>query len=140
MKQKILLVDKDREYRQVMATIVRRVGYQVIQADEIADAMKRALSERPDLIMMDPSLLATNGDDLAAWLRSSPFPAGIPLFIYTTQDAGSWRDEVLCSGVVEILTKPIPPTEVQQALSKRLPASRNRPRPIPSPCFEPRDS
>ena len=134
--QKILLVDNNREYRQVVATIVRRVGYEVMQADEINEAVERSLNDRPDLILMQLTLPALDSDEIAAWLESNLSPFEIPVVIYTSQNSGSWINEALSSGAAEVLTKPISTQDVGGALRKHLGTARNRPRPIPSPCFD----
>ena len=51
MSKKILLVDNNREYRHTVASIVRRVGYDVIHAEEIVEGLERLVSDRPDLVM-----------------------------------------------------------------------------------------
>lgn len=135
MKQKILLVDNNHEYRQVMATIVRRVGYEVIQTDRAVKAMERASREHPDLIMMDPAMLAMDDIDVAAWLKNNLSPLGVPVFIYTASEAGDWKTEALSSGAAEVLTKPIPFTDLRDVLRKHLSPACDRPRPIPSPSF-----
>jgi len=136
MRQKILLVDSNPEYRHVMATIVRRIGYEVILSDEATKAVERVSSDRPNLIMMDPALLALEGTDLTAWFKSNLSPLRIPVLIYTTLDAGSWKNEALSNGVAEVLTKPIPLADLREVLRKHLAPSGNRPRPIPSPSFD----
>jgi CheY-like chemotaxis protein len=127
--KKILLVDNNREYRHAMATIVRRVGYDVIQAEEIAEAIERSVSDRPDLVMMG------DGVETAARLDSNQFRFSIPIVIYTAQRTASWIDAALSNGAAAVLTKPISSADVREVLGKHLHASRNRPRPIPSPCF-----
>lgn len=136
MRQKILLVDNNPEYRHVMATILRRIGYEVILSDEAARAKERVLSDHPDLILMDPALLAVNGIDIAAWLKSHLYPLRIPVLIYTTPEGASWKNEALSSGAAEILTKPIPFDDLREVLRKHLSHGRNRPRPIASPSFK----
>jgi len=129
MAKKILLVDNNREYRHVMASIVRRVGYDVIQAREIAEAIERSASERPDLVMV------SDGVEVAAWLKTNQFPIRIPIVVYTAEQTAGWMDEALSNGAAAILTKPISSADVGDVLRKHLHISRNRPRPLPSPCF-----
>jgi DNA-binding NtrC family response regulator len=129
MTKKILLVDSDREYRHAMASIVRRVGYDVIHADEIADALERSVSDRPDLVMM------ADGIEVVKWLKTNQFPVRIPVVVYTAQQTASWMDEALSNGAAAVLTKPISSADVREVLHKHLQTSRNRPRPIPSPCL-----
>jgi CheY-like chemotaxis protein len=129
MTKKILLVDNNREYRHAMASIVRRVGYDVIHAGEIAEAIERSASDRPDLVMM------ADGVETLAWLKTNQFPVRIPIVVYTARQTASWMDEALSSGAVAILTKPISSAGLGDVLRKHLHTSRNRPRPLPSPRF-----
>lgn len=126
MLKKILLVDKNHEYRHVLASLVRRGGYDVIHAAEVADAVKRLVSDRPDLIMIG------DGVEIAG-LKSSQFSVRIPMVIYGAQQTSIWLEEALSKGAVDILTKPISSVAVGEVLRKHLQTLRNRPRPIPSP-------
>ena len=125
MPKKILLVDNNHEYRHVLASIVRRVGYEVIHAAEIADAVKRLVSDRPALVMIG------DGVEIAG-LKSNHFSVRIPMVIYSAQQTSNWRAEALSKGAADILTKPISSADVSEVLHKHLQTSRNRPRPIPS--------
>ena len=129
MVKKILLVDNNREYRHAMASIVRRFGYDVIQAEEIDEAIGRSASDRPDLVMLADCVEAH------AWLKTNQLPVRIPIVVYTAQQTASWIDAASSNGATTILTKPISFTEVGDVLRKYLHTSKNRPRPIPSPCF-----
>jgi len=83
MIKKVLLVDNNREYRHAMASIVRRFGYDVIQAEEISEATEKSTSDRPDLVMM------ADGVEVAAWLKTNQFPVKIPIVVYTAQQIES---------------------------------------------------
>jgi CheY-like chemotaxis protein len=129
MNKKILLVDDNREYRHTIASMVRRVGYDVIHAEGIAEAIERLLSDRPDLVMM------ADGAEVAAWLKPNHLPVSVSIVVYTAQQTASRMDELLSNGVAAILTKPISSADVRDVLRKYLDTSRNRPRPLPSPSF-----
>ena len=129
MSKKIILVDNNREYRHTVASIVRRVGYDVIHAEEILEATERLVSDRPDLLMI------ADGVDVVDWLKTNHLPVSIPIVVYTAQQTASWRDEVLSNRVAAILTKPISSADVRDVLRKHLNTSRTRPRPLPSPSF-----
>jgi CheY-like chemotaxis protein len=129
MSKKILLVDNNREYRHTIASMVRRVGYDVIHAEETGEALERLIGDRPDLIMMADS------GEIAGWLKPNHLPVSIPIVVYTAQQSASWMDEVVSNGVAAILTKPISSAAVRDVLQKYLNTSRNRPRPLPSPSF-----
>ncbi len=129
MAKKILLVDNNLEYRHAMATIVRRVGYEVIQAEEIAQGIEKSVSDRPDLVMI------ADGVEIAAWLKSNQFPFSFPIVIYTAERTATRIEEAL-SNAATVLIKPISSADVREVLNKYLGTSGSRPRPIQSPCFE----
>jgi len=129
MPKKVLLLDNNREYRHTMASIVRRIGYDVIQAEGIAEAIERLASDRADLVMMAEDV------EVVAWLKTNQFPIRTPIVVYTAQQTASRIDEGLSNGAAAILTKPIFSADVEDVLCKHLHTSRNRPRPLPSPCF-----
>ena len=129
MSKKILLVDNNSEYRHTLASIVRRVGYDVIHAEEILEAIERLVSDRPDLLMM------ADGAEVTGWLKTNQLPVSIPIVVYTAQQTASGMKEVLLSGVAAILTKPISSADMKDVLGKYLNTSKNRPRPLPSSSF-----
>ena len=129
MSKKILVIDSNREYRHTVASMVRRVGYDVIHAEEIVEAKERLISDRPDLVMM------ADGVEVAAWLKTNQLPVSIPIIVYTGQQTASWMDEIHSNGVAAILAKPISSVNLRDLLHKYLNTSRNRPRPLPSPSF-----
>ena len=128
MPKKVLLLDNNREYRHTMASTVRRMGYDVIQAEAIAEAIERLASDRPDLVIM------ADDAEVVAWLKTNQFPVRTPIVVYTAQ-TGRRIDEALLNGAAALLTKPIFSADVEDVLRKHLHTSRNRPRPLPSPCF-----
>jgi len=129
MSKKILLVDNNREYRHTMASMVRRAGYDVIQAEDVNDAIEKAASDPPVLIMIADSV------EIAAWLKINQLPVSTATVIYNAQRTASWRDEILANGAASILTKPISYADLRDVLRKHLHTSKKRPRPLASPCF-----
>lgn len=129
MTPKILLVDNDPEYRHMIASVVRRIGYDVIQAEEITEAIERSASDRPALVMVADEV------EPAAWLMTNRLPVGIPIVVYTAQQTVTWMDEALSNGAAAVLSKPISSADLRDILRKHLHISKNRPRPIPSPGF-----
>jgi CheY-like chemotaxis protein len=134
--QKILLVDNDREYRQVLATIVRRLGYQAMQADQISEALERLSTQCPDLVITQFTAPCDDSVDIATWLENNLPSVNIPVVIYTSQKCGSWINQASTCGIAEVLTKPISSADLGETLRKYLGSSRSRARPIASPCFE----
>jgi len=112
MPKKILVVDNNLEYRHALASIVRRIGYDVIHAEEVGDAVERMVSDRPDLVMIG------DGVEIAAELKSNQFPGGIPIVAYSAQRPSSWVSEALLKGAGDILTKPISSADLREVAAQ----------------------
>ena len=53
MAYKVLVIEDNTDCRELFATIIRHLGFQVIEADDGEVGVQKALAEKPDLIFMD---------------------------------------------------------------------------------------
>ena len=84
MRKKILLVD-DTVTVTMLEKIVLGDGYDYVEARNGDEAMARARSDRPDLILMDLNMPVKNGIDGLRDLKSHPDTNAIPVVIVTTR-------------------------------------------------------
>ncbi len=68
----ILLIDDDKQLRITFGLVLRRNGYQVIEADSGATGLEMALQHLPDLIISDIHMPGGDGPTLLRALRSDP--------------------------------------------------------------------
>ena len=118
----VLVVDDDDHVRLVMTTQLRDLGYEVIEANNLASAMAQAsATARLDLVVTDITMPGGRGPDLALRLRAV-WP-GVPiLFVSGYRDAAALVSEV-------VLAKPF----TQAELSRRVLAALGR---LPSTLHE----
>lgn len=77
MAKRILVVEDVEDSRAILVMILQRYcGYQTIEAATGTQAMQKALSENPDLIVMDLGLPDIDGVDVAKALKENPATAG----------------------------------------------------------------
>jgi CheY-like chemotaxis protein len=108
MAKRILIVEDVEDSRSILAIIVQRFcGYDTIEAATGTEAVQKALSERPHLILMDLGLPDITGVDAAKALKENPSTAHIPIIAHTAWTVGRWRDAALNAGMVEYLEKPV---------------------------------
>jgi DNA-binding response OmpR family regulator len=107
MAQKILLIEDNPDLANLLSLYVRSGGYKEVLAQNSAQGISKALSERPDLIITDLFLPDMNALDAANELRQNPTTAGIPIIILTAMTAGDWKAQALKAGVAKFLVKPI---------------------------------
>lgn len=123
----IMLVDDEQTHRQLMKTLLMPLGFRVIDVDNPLNALdvlsqQTADNNRPDLIMLDVSMPALNGWELAKQLRQSHYNSPI---IMVSADASEGRNQSISQDVVAsqmtpplhdaYITKPI---QLQAVLDK----------------------
>jgi len=80
---KILLVDDSKFLRMATERALARAGYIVSTANDGAQAIERAKSEKPDVILLDMLLPGMTGPDVLKVLKKDASTAGIPVVAFT---------------------------------------------------------
>ncbi len=118
--KKILIVDENEASRESLGASIKRLGYEVFEAATGPDAINKASSMRPDLIIMDLRLPGMNGDEATARLKRNLSTRNIPVVIstaWTTMcNIGDRVDRALEAGAEEILYKPLQLTVLRDVL------------------------
>ena len=118
--KKILIVEDNEDCRELQAVVVRRLGYEVIEANNGAAAIEEALAEKPDLILMDLSMPKMSGEDAIVQLKNLPSTREIPVIICTAYAAGRRVNRAIVAGAVEVLHKPFKFSELENLLRKHI--------------------
>ena len=118
--KKILIVDENDACRQSLGVSIKSLGYEVVEAATGPEAIDKASSMHPDLIMMDLRLPGMNGDEAAARLKKNLSTRNIPVLISTAWttacNIGDRVDRALEAGAEEILYKPFHTTMLRDVL------------------------
>ena len=80
---KILLVDDSKFLRMATERALARAGYKVSTANDGAQAIERAKSEKPDVILLDMLLPGMTGPDVLKALKKDASTTGIPVVAFT---------------------------------------------------------
>lgn len=100
----VLLVDDDPQIHQLIGTMLNREGYRVDYAGGGAEAIARARSLKPAVILLDVMMPQVDGWTVLAALKAEPELADIPVIIISLLDE---RPLGLSLGAAEFLTKPV---------------------------------
>ena len=119
--KKILLVDDNDEVRELLALFIKNLGYNVFEAATGWEALNRASTINPNLIMRDLALPGISGDEATTRLKANPATRDIPVLISTAYAARIDTQRALDAGAAEILVKPLNLTTLRDVLSKYLP-------------------
>jgi CheY-like chemotaxis protein len=108
--RKILIVDSNDAFRESLRAFMKGLGHEVVEAATGLEALDKASSVHPDLIMMDVRLPELNGDEVTAQLKRNMSTRNIPVVINTgwTTDCNVEErvNRALNAGAAEILYKP----------------------------------
>ena len=106
-RKKILVVDDSRTILMMQSMILRKGPYDVVVANDGAEAVEKALAERPDLILMDVVMPRMTGFEACRVLRSRDETRAIPIILVTTRGEGDNVETGYASGCSDYVTKPI---------------------------------
>jgi DNA-binding response OmpR family regulator len=108
MLERILLVEDDATFAKWVATLLQSERYRIRVAQDADDALLRATTEQPDLILIDVILDGTNGLALCQRLKADPRTARIPIILMSGQRLDE-DDQLagLCQGADDYLLKPV---------------------------------
>jgi two-component system alkaline phosphatase synthesis response regulator PhoP len=122
-KQRILVVDDDREVVRLMRAYLEQAGYEVLAAYDGETALHTLRREGPDLVLLDLMLPDRDGYDITRLVRSDPALADIPIIMLTARVEDTDKIIGLEIGADDYVTKPYNPREVVARVRARL---RNR--------------
>ena len=79
MTKKILIVEDNKDSREILGLFITKIGHQVIKACNSKEAITCAEAEGPDLIFMDMGLPDVDGVKKTATLKQNPKTSRIPV-------------------------------------------------------------
>lgn len=104
--KKILLVEDYEDTRQLMAVMLSFCGYQVVEAKDGYEAVEKALTERPDLILMDIGMPILDGLRATHAIRQHAELADIPIVALTAY-GDFYQEKAIAAGCNEVIQKPL---------------------------------
>lgn len=121
---RILYIEDYADNRLLIRRVLMFEGYEVIEAANAQEALKLALSDPPDLILMDINLPEVDGYTLTARIRSTPMLAHIPVVAMTANVMKGDRERVLEAGCDGYIQKPVDIDQLPWQISKYLRKSK----------------
>lgn len=112
---KILLVEDNEMNRDMLSRRLIRNGYEVSLAVDGQQATDMALSERPDLILMDLSLPGIDGWEATRRIKANDATRRIPVIALTAHAMAGDRERAMEVGCEDYDTKPV---EISRLLGK----------------------
>ena len=112
MKQKVLIVDDEPDALELVKVNLVNAGFFVATAEDGEEALKKARSLNPDLILLDVMLPLVDGLEVCKILRRDDATRDIPIIMLTAKAAEIDRVLGLELGADDYVTKPFSPREL----------------------------
>jgi DNA-binding response OmpR family regulator len=126
MQHKILVVDDEPDIVELLEFNLKAEGYEVIIARTGLEALDRARTALPDLIVLDLMLPELDGMAVSEILHRLPSTALIPVIMLT-----AWKTELsrmigIATGADDYITKPFSPRDLVARVKNALRANETR--------------
>lgn len=115
---KILLVDDEKDIITLVSSRLKTAGYEVVTAVDGFEALAKAKSEKPDLIILDLMLPKMDGYQVCRLLKFDSTTAQIPIIMFTARAEGEK------AGADAYLTKPFEPETLLAKIKELLERKR----------------
>jgi CheY-like chemotaxis protein len=105
--KKVLLVDDSTTVLMMEKMILAKGPFEVVTARDGVEAVAKAQSEQPDVILLDVVMPNLDGLDARAKIRTAPGTAHIPIIMVTTRGEQHNIETAFRNGCTDYVTKPI---------------------------------
>lgn len=117
---KILYIEDIEDNQTLVKKIVTAQGHEFLWAHTAEMGLEMALSDCPDLILLDLGLPDSDGQTLSVWLRSEPDLENIPIIVLTAWPEEVARHTVDAYGLDGYLCKPFSPHDLIRIINATL--------------------
>jgi CheY-like chemotaxis protein len=119
--KKILLVDDDQDFAQLLEFDFKKRGYQVVTANNGEDGLSKAVSEKPNLIILDIKMPKMDGYTFVRRLKKDAETKDLPLVVLTSYEP--MKDMFQLEGVSDYFVKSANMDNLMKTVEKYLQAS-----------------
>lgn len=112
MGKRIMTVDDSPTVRQMVGLTLREAGYEVVEAVDGVDALRRLEQESVEMLITDLNMPRMDGVGLIRAVRSNPANRFIPIIMLTTESHDLKKQEGKAAGASGWIVKPFKPEQL----------------------------
>jgi len=116
--KRILIIEDNETNIYLISFILKKNGYEVLEAKTGEEGVELALKEKPNLIIMDIQLPGIDGLETTKRIRESKVDGGVPIIALTSYAMTGDRERALSAGCNGYLEKPINPDTIMEEIEK----------------------
>ncbi len=126
MAGKVLIAEDNNDFRELLSMLLASLGYTVTEATNGLEAIEKAVSGRPDLILMDLRMPKLGGLQATKRLKENPITKEIPIVICTAVGVEAFGYAQLTGDPLEVIQKPIRLETLKVVVRKYVPLPEQR--------------
>ena len=123
--KQILILEDEKPIRDMVAFGLRRGGFEVLEAEDCAEARARIADRFPDLALIDWMLPDMSGLEFTRWLKKNESTRDLPVIMLTARAEEEDKVRGLEGGADDYVTKPFSPRELIARINAVLRRSGN---------------
>jgi len=104
---KVLIVDDNRDSRDLIRAILKNFRFEVVEASQGREALDQIRKERPDLVLLDIDMPVLDGFGVVENIRREADFADLPIIAVTAYAMERDREKALAAGFTAYITKPV---------------------------------
>jgi len=116
----ILVVDDQELVRSAVAAALRRYGYILVEAENGAEGLQKAIQKKPHLIISDTIMPRMDGYEMFRALQSNSQTKKIPIIALSSKPAAEEEARLLEMGYFDFVAKPINPIRLIARVKRAL--------------------
>jgi len=120
--QRVLVVDDSPDVRELWTMWLQFWGFAVEQASNGLDAIKKARTFQPHLVLMDLWMPVVDGLTATETMKADPHMKDVPVLALSADTFSPARERALQAGADRFLAKPVSPDTLLEAIRDSLSA------------------
>lgn len=116
----IVVMEDDAATRMLVASVLKKDGYDVLSSENGADGLALVRAHKPDLVISDVQMPVMDGFAMLQALRADPDLLAIPVVLLTSLQERAHMRIGMTSGADDYITKPFRPGELREAAAAQL--------------------
>ena len=112
MTKRILVVEDQEDNLQILRDLLGHAGFELIEAKDGEEGVRKAVAERPDLILMDIQLPVLDGYQATRRIKADPSLRAIPIIVVTSYALGGDEAKAREAGCDAYVPKPYSPRQL----------------------------
>ena len=116
MSRRVLIADDFEDTRRLTKLILEKYGYEVMEESDGFEAVKKAVEQRPDIILMDIAMPVMDGIQATQAIRQHDELSDIPILAVTAY-GDFYSERARDAGCNDVIQKPVEITEIKPIVS-----------------------